>query len=69
MQSLFAAMQDSYEVMEDAHTRVNIMFGVTAAVWIYNMVDAFLFFPDLGGINLTADTQAGQTKLKLSIKF
>lgn len=69
MESLYATMQNSYSEMEDSNSRAKIMFGVTAAVWIYNMVDAVLFFPDLNGMDLTADTHAGHPNLRLSIKF
>ena len=69
MEELYMTMQRSYGDMKDAHSRVNLMFGVMAAVWIYNMVDAYLFFPDLNGMELIANTQAGQTKLGMNINF
>jgi len=69
MESLYAAMQDSYNSMDDAHSRANFMFGVTAAVWIYNMLDVYLFFPEISGTTLTANAHNGQTKLELCISF
>jgi TM2 domain-containing membrane protein YozV len=69
MESLYNTVQDSYSEMEDANSRFKIMFGVMAAVWIYNMVDAVLFFPDVGGMELTANTKDKHTGLTLSVKF
>jgi TM2 domain-containing membrane protein YozV len=69
MQSLYNTMQDSYGEMDSADSRVKFMFFLTAVIWIYNVVDAYMFFPELSELDLTADTQAQQTSLRLSIKF
>ena len=43
--------------------------GIMAAVWLYNVVDSILFFPDQSGINIRAETDDSSTQLVLSIKL
>jgi hypothetical protein len=69
MASLYKTSQDSYTEMEDAQSISNIVFGITAVIWLYNMADALFFFPDLSKIDLQAETQANGSKLILNFKF
>jgi hypothetical protein len=69
MEELYNAMQDDYNQMQDAHQRSQWMWGLTIAVWLYNMADSVFFFPDQSGIELTAESHACHSKLILSIKF
>jgi hypothetical protein len=69
MESLYNTMQDGYSTMEDAESKSKIMFGIMAAVWLYNVLDAMLFFPDQTGFNLRAETNDLSTQLILSIKL
>jgi hypothetical protein len=41
---LYALQKDAYNAERDR----NVVLGVLAGIWVYNVLDAFLFFPDYG---------------------
>jgi hypothetical protein len=69
MDALYKTTQDSYSEMEDAHQRAQIMWGLTIAVWFYNMADAVFFFPGQNSPDLSAETDASGSKLVFSFHF
>ena len=69
MDELYQTQQDHYNEMKDAHQRAQLMWGLTIAVWLYNMADAVFFFPDQNGIELKGETHASCSKLVLHIRF
>ena len=66
-----AAREKAY----DAETFRNISFGVLAAVWTYNIIDALIFFPDkkyesnAPRISLNTGDDLSSVGLNLSFKF
>jgi hypothetical protein len=69
MDELYQATEESYTEMEDAHKQAQLMWGITIAVWLYNIADALFFFPDISGVNLKTETQASYSKLVLTIRL
>jgi hypothetical protein len=69
MDELYQATQESYREMEDAHNKAQTMWGITIAVWLYNMADALFFFPDISGVQLNAHTQASSSRIIFSIQL
>jgi TM2 domain-containing membrane protein YozV len=46
MVELYDTMQNNHAKMEDSYNTAVIAAGVTAGMWLYNMIDTILFFPD-----------------------
>ena len=38
-------MSDKHTIMSDKHSTAVLVTGITAGLWLYNTIDAFLFFP------------------------
>ena len=54
---------------EDAQKTSQIMLGVTASLWIYNMIDSYLFFPDQSGMKISAYQKKDIYGMSLNVKF
>jgi hypothetical protein len=72
---LEAELQDAQKKANDAEDRVNIMVAVTAGVYVFNLLDSFLFFPDFDryteykAITARPDIGSDRIGLKLSANF
>ena len=69
-------MSDKHTIMSDKHSTAVLVTGITAGLWLYNTIDAFLFFPaeyKVKRFSLRAEPQflAGEpgAKTKLSWNF
>jgi len=69
MQSLRSKMSKSYKSAEDAQKTSQILLGVTAALWIYNIIDSYLFFPDQSGIKISENNNKDTFGMSLNMKF
>ena len=69
MVSLKQAMNKSYSSADDAKQVSQVVWGVSAAIWIYNIVDSYLFFPEQSRIDVNAFETNGSYNLSLVIKF
>jgi hypothetical protein len=72
---LEAELRDAQKKANDAEDRVNIMVAVTAGVYVFNLLDSFLFFPDFDryteykAITARPDIRGDKIGLKLSANF
>ena len=49
-------MQNSYDDMEQVYDATKLFVGITAAVWVFNIIDSYIFFPDQKTMNIKAST-------------
>ena len=45
IESTQSIMSDKHIIMSDKHSTAVLVTGITAGLWLYNTIDAFLFFP------------------------
>ncbi|RMF69521.1 MAG: hypothetical protein D6743_01695, partial [Calditrichaeota bacterium] len=50
-------LNDQFGKVEDADDRRKRAFVILGSVWVYNILDAILFFPDFGHIELSKNKQ------------
>jgi len=69
MNDLYVQMQNSYDTMEKAYDTKQIVLGITAAIWLYNLIDVILFFPGQEGFYFTSNAHGEHTMLTLSLEL
>jgi hypothetical protein len=47
MAALRADMQSAYDTMSSSHGTGQMLMYAAAGLWVYNIIDAWLFFPEL----------------------
>jgi len=72
---LEAELKDAQKKANDAENFVNIMTTVTAGIYVLNLLDSFLFFPEFDryteykAISVVPAYQPGTAGLALSMRF
>jgi PEGA domain/Family of unknown function (DUF5683) len=72
---LEAQLKDAQKKANDAENIVNVMTAVTAGIYVLNLLDSFLFFPEFDryteykAISVVPAYQPGTASLALSIRF
>jgi hypothetical protein len=69
MEQLYNAITTSYDQMESSYNSMRIAAGVTVVVWLYNIIDAYLFFPDQSGYRISAVSTNNYQGLAISLNF
>jgi hypothetical protein len=67
--NLYITMEKSYDEMKNTYDYTRIMVGITGVVWLYNILDSILFFPDQSGFEISASEKNGNKRLSLNINF
>ncbi len=68
-------LRDAQEKANDAENKVNIMTAVAASIYLFNLLDSFLFFPDFDryteykAITAAPEIDADKAGIKLSVNF
>ena len=60
---------EDYDAMDKSKQNYQIVLGLTAALWIYNILDAYLFFPKPEPIRLGLSFKSEGHYLSLVYKF
>jgi len=72
---LQADMRDAQKRANDAEDKVNIMTAVTAGIYLFNLLDSFLFFPEFDryteykAITARPEVDGDKVGLSLSVSF
>jgi hypothetical protein len=69
MDELYAGMVDSYDVMKDAHQKMQISAALTAAIWLYNIADIYFFFPKRETRQVRLGLNVGRPSLLIQFDF
>ncbi len=69
MANLYSTLKDSHQNMEGTYNKSRIIMGVTAAIWLYNIVDTFLFFPNQGNLNVNVSSNEKRAKLSINLNL
>jgi len=69
MTSLYSTLKDSHKGMEDTYNTSRIILGIAATIWIYNIVDSYIFFPKQGTINTNVSANENSGNLSININF
>ena len=65
MTDLYSAMLSSYDDMESTYNSARIAGILTAVVWVYNIVDTYIFFPKQSGVQLSVYSDDDRVLLSL----
>jgi len=75
IQQLDAAVRDAQRKANDAEDMLNIATAVTAGIYVFNLLDTFLFFPEYNtfteykALSVTPEVDKQSVGLKLSYNF
>lgn len=69
MDQYYGTMIDSYDKMESSYNTMRITAGITVAVWVYNIIDSYIFFPDQSGVRLGGMSNNNISSLSITLKF
>jgi hypothetical protein len=69
MASLRSKMTSAYDAMNASHSQSQLLLGVAGAIWVYNLVDAWVFFPATGNSSVKAGVSGDGATIQLQYAF
>jgi hypothetical protein len=67
--SLYEKMQKTYDVMEEKYNTQRIFYSVTAVLWLYNIVDSYIFFPRQKTIYLSLQIYPDYSRISFNLNI
>ena len=69
MEYLRNEMNSSYDQLEQSKKINDIAVVATGALWLYNIFDAYLFFPKIENISLEISSKKNSSTIGLTVNF
>ena len=66
---LYEEMQKTYDTMEEKYNTRRIFYSITAALWLYNIVDSYIFFPKQKTIYLSLQSNPEYSRISVNINL
>jgi TM2 domain-containing membrane protein YozV len=69
MTDLYNSMLSSYDNMESTYNSARVAGILTTVIWVYNIVDTYIFFPKQSGVQLDAYSDGDRALLSLYLSL